>query len=393
MNTVNLVRPLAEEMTATRRHIHQHPELSYQEFQTTKLIQTRLREYGVEILDVGLNTGVIALIRGGKPGKTLAIREDIDALPMQEQTGLPFASQAEGVCHACGHDIHCTILLYCAKLLQQLKDELAGNVLLLFQPAEERGTGALEITEKYLSQPDALKPEAFIGLHCSPELPVGSIGLKKGPANASSDMFSIQITGKGGHGAHPENFVDPVTAAAYILTQMQTIVSREAHPVYPTVLTVGRIQAGTAFNIVPDCATMDGTLRTLTPESRQEAQRSIDRIVTHGAQALRTTGQVNWTTGMPPLVNDPDIIDQVAQAASKTIGADHIVTIQYPSLGSDDFSYMFPQFGVGAQFRLGTGSDDPDTRHGLHSSKNVFDDRCVETGVTVLVQFARDFLN
>lgn len=392
MNTENLIKPVVEEMIATRRHLHQHPELSCKEFNTTAFIKARLQEYGVEILDVGMPTGAIAIIRGGKPGKTLAMREDIDALAMQELTGLPFASEADGVCHSCGHDIHCTVLLYCAKILSQIRDELAGNVLLFFQPAEERGLGAMEIIEKYLSKPDTIKPDAFIGLHCSPEFPVGSIGLKKGPANASSDIFSIKINGKGGHGAHPENCIDPVTAAAYVLTQMQTIVSREIHPVYPAVLTVGSIRAGTTFNVVPDYAIMEGTLRTLTPESRKQAQDAIERIVKHGAEAMRATGEVTWTTGMPPLVNDEGIIDRLADAAEKTIGKDHIVDIQYPSLGSDDFSYMFPQFGIGAQFRLGTGNDDPASRHGLHSSKNVFDDRCIETGVTVMVQFVRDLL-
>ena len=378
-------------MIQMRRHIHQNPELSNQEFQTTKLIQEKLTGYGVEIADIGLKTGVVGILKGRFPGKTLAIREDIDALPMKELTGLPFASASDGVCHSCGHDIHTTVLLYTAKILSALKDELHGNVMFLFQPAEENGSGAKQLIDCGFDQ--VLKPDAFVGLHVAPKLNAGCIGLKDGAASASSDMFQIRVTGKGGHGAHPENCVDPIMISAYILTQLQTIVSRENHPIHPAVLTVGSIHGGQANNVIPDYVDMGGTLRSLEPESRQAMQEAIDRITVSCAEAMRGKAEVTWNKGMPPLVNDTPIVDGIRAAAQKLLPADAIKTIADPSLGSEDFSYLFPAYGPGAQFSLGCGNDsDPNTRHGLHNSKNVFDEGCLAVGTAVLVQYARDFL-
>ena len=391
MDTMELVKAQEQEMIQMRRHIHQNPELSNQEFQTTKLIQEKLTEYGIEIADIGLKTGVVGVLKGRFSGKTLAIREDIDALPMKELTGLPFASASDGVCHSCGHDIHTTVLLYTAKILSALKDELHGNVMFLFQPAEENGSGAKQLIDCGFDQ--VLKPDAFVGLHVAPKLNAGCIGLKDGPASASSDMFQIRVTGKGGHGAHPENCVDPIMISAYILTQLQTIVSRENHPIHPAVLTVGSIHGGQANNVIPDYVDMGGTLRSLEPESRQAMQEAIDRITLSCASAMRGKAEVTWNKGMPPLVNDTPIVDGIRAAAQKLLPADAIKTIADPSLGSEDFSYLFPAYGPGAQFSLGCGNDsDPNTRHGLHNSKNVFDEGCLAVGTAVLVQYARDFL-
>ncbi|HIQ92519.1 MAG TPA: amidohydrolase [Candidatus Copromonas avistercoris] len=391
MDTMELVKAQEQEMIQMRRHIHQNPELSNQEFQTTKLIQEKLTEYGIEIADIGLKTGVVGVLKGRFPGKTLAIREDIDALPMKELTGLPFASASDGVCHSCGHDIHTTVLLYTAKILSALKDELHGNVMFLFQPAEENGSGAKQLIDCGFDQ--VLKPDAFVGLHVAPKLNAGCIGLKDGPASASSDMFQIRVTGKGGHGAHPENCVDPIIISAYILTQLQTIVSRENHPIHPAVLTVGSIHGGQANNVIPDYVEMGGTLRSLEPESRQAMQAAIDRITVSCAEAMRGKAEVSWNKGMPPLVNDTPIVNGIRAAAQKLLPAGAIKTIADPSLGSEDFSYLFPTYGPGAQFSLGCGNDsDPNTRHGLHNSKNVFDEGCLAVGTAVLVQYARDFL-
>lgn len=391
METIKLVQQHAEEMIAIRRHLHQNPELSNEEYKTTELIKEKLTEYGVEVVDIGMHTGVLGLLRGSKPGKTVAIREDIDALPMAELADIPYRSTVENVCHSCGHDIHTTVLLSSAKALAQIKDELNGNVLFMFQPAEEKGTGAKQFVEKKFYE--VAKPDTFIGLHVSPEYPAGSIGLKKGPANASCDIFYIKVSGKGGHGAHPENCIDPIAISAYVLTQLQTVVSRENHPVYPAVMTVGAIHAGKAPNIIPDYVEMCGTLRSLDFDSRVKMQDAIDRIVKSCCEAMRGHGEVTWEKGMPPLVNNDEVIDGLAVAATETIGADHIITVKNPSLGSEDFSYLFPEFAPGAQFRLGSGNDaDPNTRHGIHNSRNTFDDRCIETGAAVIVQYTRNFL-
>lgn len=391
MDTVALVQKHADEMIEIRRHIHQNPELSNEEYQTTELIKEKLTEYGVEIADIGLHTGVVGILRSGKPGKTVAIREDIDALPMAELTDVPYKSTVENVCHSCGHDIHTTVLLSVARALAEIKDELNGNVMFLFQPAEEKGTGAKQLIEKKFYE--VAKPDTFVGLHVSPEYPAGSIGLKKGPANASCDTFYIKVSGKGGHGAHPENCIDPIAISAYVLTQLQTVISRENHPIYPAVLTVGAIHAGKAPNIIPDYVEMCGTLRSLDFDSRVKMQNAIERIVTSCCEAMRGHGEVTWERGMPPLVNDLTVIDDLAAAAAETIGADHVITVQNPSLGSEDFSCLFPDYAPGAQFRLGSGNDtDPNTRHGIHNSKNVFDDSCIAVGTAVLVQYTRNYL-
>ena len=309
---------------------------------------------------------------------------------MPELTDLPFASKVENVCHSCGHDIHTTVGLYTAKILSEIKDELCGNVMFLFQPAEENGSGAKQMCDCKFDE--VLKPDVFTGLHVAPALTVGTIGMKKGPAGASSDVYYIKVSGKGGHGAHPENCIDPIAISAYVLTKLQTVISRENHPVYPAVLTVGSIHAGSAPNIIPDYVEMSGTLRSLEPNSRKAMQEAIDRIVKSCCEAMRGHGEVTWHKGMPPLVNSDEVVDQIHAAAEKVIGAENIKAIANPSLGSEDFSYMFPAIAPGCQFSLGTGNDDPDTRHGLHNAKTKFDEGCLPVGVAVLVQQVRDFL-
>ncbi|MBQ7797367.1 MAG: amidohydrolase [Lachnospiraceae bacterium] len=392
METTNLVKKYTEEMIAIRRHIHANPELSNAEFKTTELIKEKLTEYGVEIADIGLKTGVLGIIRGGKPGKTVAIREDIDALPMPELTGLPYASTVENVCHSCGHDIHTTVLLCCAKVLSEIKDELAGNVMLIFQPAEEGGGGAQQVADcKFY---EVLKPDAFVGLHVSALLDGGQIGVRKGPTSASSDVFTIKVNGKGGHGAHPENCIDPIAIAGYIITQLQTVVSRENHPAYPAVMTIGSIHAGKAYNIVPDFVEMGGTLRSLDPDCRKNMKDAITRIATCCAEGMRGSADVIWESGVPPLVNDGDVVDGIIAAATKIIGEENVVMLPNPSLGSEDFSVLFPEYGPGAQFSVGTGiPGNPDSKIGLHNSKNVFNEESIDVGASVIIQYVRDFLS
>ena len=392
METRTHVKKYTEEMIAIRRHIHENPETSNAEFKTTALIKEKLTEYGVEIAEIGLKTGVIGIIRGGKPGKTIAIREDIDALPMPELTGLPFASKVENVCHSCGHDIHTTVLLCCAKVLSEIKDELCGNVMLIFQPAEEGGYGAQQVVDcKFY---EVLKPDAFVGLHVSANLEGGQIGIKKGPVSASSDVFTIKVNGKGGHGAHPENFVDPIAIAGYMITQLQTVVARENHPSYPAVLTIGSIHGGKAYNIVPDYVEMGGTLRSLNPDYRKSMKEAIERICKSCAEAMRGNAEITWKSGVPTLVNDEDIVDGIIAAASKVIGEENIIPQTNASLGSEDFSIFFPEYGPGAQFSVGTRiPGDPNSAIGLHNAKNVFNEDSIEIGSSVIVQYVRDFLS
>lgn len=392
MNTVELVEKYADELVKDRRRIHQHPELSNEEFETTKLVRERLEQCGVEIAQIGMKTGVVGILRGGRPGKTIALREDMDALFMDEESGMPFASDAKGKCHACGHDIHTAILLNCVRVLSEIREEIHGNVMFLFQPGEENGTGARELVSCGFHK--LLHIDAFAGLHVSPEIDAECIGVKKGPMSASVDVFTIKIRGRGGHGARPEGCIDPVMISAYVLTQIQTIVARECNPVIPAVVTIGSIHGGTAANIIPDEVEMKGTMRSLDPAERKKIKEAIERIVAHCAGTLRGEGKLIWTVaGIPPLVNDGEIIDKVVDAAKKVVGEDHIVHIANPSMGSEDFSVLFPDYGPGVQFRLGTGNNtDPNTRRENHNTRIVYDEDCLATGSKVLIQLVRDFL-
>lgn len=390
MSVLELADQYAPHAIELRRMLHKNPELGFEEEKTTELIRNELISYGIEVQELsGLKTGVTAVIRGGKPGKTLAIREDIDALPLTEESGLDFAS-CNGLTHACGHDIHCSSLLLTARILQEMRSELAGNVRLIFQPAEERVTGAETMIGAGVMD---LVPQcdSIIGFHCSPEIDAGTIGLIKGPANASTDTVYITVEGKGGHGAHPYRCVDPVITSAYMLTQLQSIISRENPAVQPAVLTFGTIQGGTAINVIPTEVKLGGTLRAFNEEGRRKIWDAIRRVATHSCQAMRADAKVEIQEGVPSLINDGEVIDRLRSAAEKTLGAEHIYSIPSPSPGSDDFS-RFLDIVPGAQFRVGTGTDDPQTRIGLHNPKNIFSEKAIVTGAVVMAQYALDYL-
>lgn len=391
MKNVNeLVQAYAPHAVELRRELHQNPELGYQEFQTTELIRRELTAYGIEIQEIsGVKTGLTAVIRGGKPGKTVGLREDIDALPVMEDTGLACAS-SNGSAHACGHDIHCSALLLTARVLQDMREELAGNVRLIFQPAEEVGTGAKTLIAAGLMELEP-KCDCVVGFHCSPEIDAGTIGLIKGPANASTDMVNITVVGKGGHGAHPYRCVDPIVTSAYMLTQLQTILSRENPAVQPAVLTFGTIQGGTANNVIPTEVTMGGTLRAFNEEGRHKMWDAIRRVATHSCQAMRAEAKVEIVEGSPCLINHAEVIDGLRDAAKATLGEARIYAIPTPSPGSDDFA-LFSQMMPSAQFRMGTGTDDPQTRIGLHNPRNIFSEEAISAAAAVMAQYTANYL-
>ena len=392
MKTEELIKPAVDEMIENRRHIHQHPELANTEFETTKFVEEKLREYGnIEIADIGMKTGVVALLRGAKPGRTIAIREDMDALPMTEATGLPFASENPGVCHACGHDMHTAILLAAAKVLSGIKDELCGNVLFLFQPAEEGGGGAQQLVDREFYK--VAKPDLFIGCHVGPRSPVGQISLIRGAASASSDKFTITVKGKGGHGAHPEVFVDPIVASAYIITALQTVLSRENHPMTPAVMSIGSIHAGKANNVIPEECVMIGTLRNLDPDARENNKKAMERIADETAKAFRCTATLEWAgAGAPVRMHGDEAVDLVYEAAKDVIGVENINWSPNPSMGSEDFGVLFPRFAPGMQFGLGSRTDDERTCIGAHNPRNIFDEGCLPVGLAVIVEAVRKYL-
>lgn len=382
-----------EEQVETRHRLHGRPELPYEERETTRFLKETLTAWGIRVEELpGLETGVSAVIEGAHPGPMLVLREDIDALPIQENTGLEFASRQAGVSHACGHDIHTTALLYAARSLLGQRDKLHGSVKLIFQCAEEVGSGAYKMLEAGALQ--NCQPQAVVGFHCAPLLELGKIGVRRGPSNASFDIFNWTITGQGGHGAYPYRCVDPVVVSAYLITQLQTVVSRFNCPLYPAVLTVGEIHGGTAPNIIPDQVTMRGSMRAFEPQQRQKMLEQIRRITQDCCSALGAQGEVKRDVGIPSIISDPEIADGVARAVEESLGKEHLYWLPEPSMGSDDFSvWMEACNGRGVQFSVGTHDPAcPNSGLGIHVAENVFPDAALKYAAPVLVQFALDYL-
>lgn len=366
---------------AIRRKIHQKPELGFQELETTALLERELQSYGIETSKNGDRTGVIGLLKGAKPGKVIGVRADIDALPLTEDTGLPYSSEVDGVCHACGHDINATAVLACAKLMSEMREELCGTVKFIFQPAEETLNGSLSMIQNGVMENPKL--DAIICLHTWPEMPGGSIGVRRGAMFAAADRFKITIRGKGGHAAHPHRCVDPVVVAGYMITQLQTIVSRETAPLDSAVVTVGKMTAGTAFNIIPNEAVLEGTVRTLSKDTRKSIQESLRRIATHAAEGLNAEANVEYFSGGPPLICDDKINDLVSAATVELLGEDRLLQVPTPSMGAEDFA-EYLEFVPGAAVRIGTFDDRPESRIALHSPKAVFDEQAIMTGAVML---------
>lgn len=386
MNLKDIAQNLEHQMILDRRFLHQYPELSNQEFKTTNFIRQRLTEFKIPIEPLNLKTGLSALIKGSHEGPTICIRHDIDALPIQEITNLPFKSQHEGVSHACGHDIHTIIALYCAKILNDNKDLLHGNVRIVFQPAEEVGTGAKDMIAKGLMDLEP-KQDIVIGLHTHPLTPVGKICLRKGPMEAGADFFTITIKGESGHGAYPHKCVNPIIVSAYLITQLQTIISQENPAVQSAVLSIGAINGGNTNNTIPEEVTIKGSLRTLYKSSRDGCITALHRMVENVCMSMRATAQIDFSAAsLPPISNDTQVYEDIINAANQILGPNNVIDFEFPSMGSDDFG-IFLNYSKGAQFFLGTANDDCNSQIGLHNGANHFDEKSLITGVQVLCQY------
>jgi N-acetylcysteine deacetylase len=323
-------------LLSIRRHLHQYPELSNQEFETTKSIQQWLRDLNISIRETDMKTGVFADIKGGKPGPTVAIRADIDALPIEEKTGLPYASKNKGVMHACGHDFHTAALIGAAYLLKENQSKLNGSVRLIFQPAEELGGGARHVIKD--GQLDDV--EAIIGLHNKPDLAVGTIGIKEGPLMAAVDRFHIVLHGKGSHAALPQNGKDPIAAAGQLITALQTIVSRNVSPLHSAVVSVTKIIGGSTWNVIPGNVSLEGTVRTFDSIVREEVKTRFHTIVHSIAAAFSQEVEINWFPGPPPLINHKSVTEIVERAAKQqSLDIIH----PEPSTAGEDFSYYLQQ--------------------------------------------------
>ena len=368
-----------------RRDIHAHPELGFEEVRTAGVVARELTRLGISHQTGVGKTGVVGLIEGGRPGPVLAIRADMDALPIEEKSGLPFASTKPGLMHACGHDIHTTTLLGVAAVLKELAPQLAGTVKLVFQPAEE-GVGGMRamIADGVMDGP---KIDRALAFHNHPDMPVGSFGFVHGACLAASDRFEIVVRGRSGHAAYPHTTIDPIVAAAMLVAQLQTVVSREVSPTMPAVVTVGVIQGGTAANIIPDSCTIKGTVRTLHPEARDAAEGAIKRLAAGMLAGMRVACDVDYRRGVPPLRNDESVLAPAVVAVRKQFG-DAISEFQ-PSLGGEDFALMAD---LVPSFQLRVGSSQPGRNDKLHNSAYQPDERCIGFGVQALSRAALELL-
>ncbi len=368
-----------------RRTLHRHPELSGEEHETARRVAERLRDLGLTVRTGIYGTGVLGLLDGGKPGPTLLLRGDMDALPIHEETGLDFASENEGVMHACGHDVHTSSLLGTAMILAEHRDEVNGQVRFCFQPHEERLPGGAKfmIKEGVLNDIDGVAgPEAVFGQHVKPGLPAGTIGVRSGAAMASSDEIYVTVKGEGGHAASPHELTaDATYVASEIVVALQSIISRQCPPDVPSVLTIGRLIADGATNVIPETARLEGTFRAMDEDWRFRAHDLIRRVATRTAEAHGATADVEVKVGYPALHNHEEPTSLVKAAATDFLGEERVVDVD-PWFAGEDFAY-FLQERPGTFYQLGAG-----TEHGLHTSKFATDEEALRSGTAFMAYLA-----
>ncbi|HEX5581084.1 MAG TPA: amidohydrolase [Gemmatimonadaceae bacterium] len=391
-------------VVAWRRDIHQHPELSNREVRTGKLVAEHLKSLGIEVRSEVAHTGVVGVLKGAKPGPVVALRADMDALPVTEETDLPFRStvrstyngQEVGVMHACGHDTHTAMLMGAAEVLAGMKDQLAGTVVFLFQPAEEgvprgeTGGAGLMIEQGALTNP---KVDAVFGLHVFSTMPTGTIGYRPAGIMAGSDNLRIVVRGRQTHGALPWEGVDPIVAAAQVVMGLQTVISRQADlTVAPAIVTVGVIQGGTRFNIIPDSVVMEGTIRTFDPAMQREIHENVRRTAEKTAEAAGASAEVTIDIGNPVTYNDPALTERMLPTLRRVAGADNVVLAQ-PTTTAEDFSrYQKVVPGMFVFLGVADPKADPATIAANHSPRFMVDESALPIGVRALVGLATDYL-
>ncbi len=376
-------------LALVRRDFHQYPELGMNEKRTAMRIAEYLKEMNIEYIEGIANTGIVGIIRGCQEGRTVALRADMDALPIQEASNAQYRSKIDGKMHACGHDAHIAIQLGAAKVLNEIRASLKGNIKLIFQPSEETIGGAQPMVEAgVLENPHV---DVIFGLHVDSELDVGSIGIKHGTISATSDSFSIIIEGTSAHGAYPHLGIDAVIASAHIITALQTVISRNTDPLNPAVLSIGKIQGGTAENIICDCVEMHGTIRALHPKAREVVLKNAASIVEETARALGSRGKFISHKGYPAIINDDIYVDIIKANGKKLIGEEWIINIEEASLGVEDFSF-FLEKTPGAYYFLGCRNESKGITYNLHQNLFDIDESCLPIGVAMQVENVRSIL-
>lgn len=376
-------KALEQQMIEMRRDFHMHPELSLHESRTAAIVAQKLQQLGMAVQTNVGGHGVVAEMHGGRPGRRIAIRADMDALPIEEQTGLPFSSTVPGVMHACGHDAHTSILLGAAELLTRHKDSLSGSVRFLFQPAEEILAGAAAMIEEGAM----VEVDEIYGLHILPSLSAGKIAVKSGPLMSAIDRIEIRVIGRGGHGGYPDACIDPILAASAVVMGLQQVVSREIAPYQSAVVSLGTIQGGTANNIIPDEVTLSGTIRTLDPEIRRLMPDRLKRIVQDISHAYRCEAELTYIEQVRATDNDPACTEHVQEVAIGLLGQQSCESI-LPLMYGEDFAELMHQ-SKGCMFWLGSGPDvEPEKTFGLHNARLNLEESCLTVGAAMFAAIA-----
>ncbi len=377
-----------DEIIAMRRDFHKHPELGFQEIRTSGIIADKLEALGLEVTTGIAETGVIGLLRGQSEMPVLLLRFDMDALPIAEDTGVPYTSINEGKMHACGHDSHVAIGLGTAKLLAEHRDKLPGTIKFVFQPAEEGDGGAARMIEEgVLENPS---PDYVMSIHVWNEKPVGEYIVTRGPLMAGAEIFNIRLTGKGGHGAAPHKSVDPVVAASQIISALQTITSRNLNPLDSAVVSVCEMKAGSAFNIIPQEAVLAGTIRTFTPQARELVKERFNVIVTNIASAMKCQAEIDILQVTYPVGNDVKLADLMERVIQEN-DPKAVVHSSYRTMGSEDFSLMMQDI-PGFFLMVGSANADQRLDYGHHHPKFNIDEACLPYGVAIMAQGAVEIL-
>jgi amidohydrolase len=381
----NLAADFAADTVTIRRHLHANPELSFQEYNTAAFVKQKLQEFGLEPQSMA-ETGVVALIAGKNPEKrTIALRADMDALPINEQNEVAYKSKNAGVMHACGHDVHTASLLGTARILSQLRQEFEGTVKLIFQPGEEiiPGGASIMIKEGVLQNP---VPAAIFGQHVFPVLPAGQVGVRSGMYMASSDELYVTVKGKGGHGAMPEINIDPVVIAAHIIVALQQIVSRNASPRIPTVLSFGKVIANGATNVIPNEVKMEGTFRTMNEPWRAEAHKKMKKMAEQMAEAMGGSCEFTIRRGYPYLENSPELTSKMRTAAEEFLGAENVIDLDI-WMAAEDFAYYTQQVDA-CFYRLGTRNEERGITSSVHTPTFDVDENALQTGMGLMAWLA-----
>jgi amidohydrolase len=372
----------AEDIIATRRHLHAHPELSFREYETAKFVAEKLRSFGITPTEGVADTGVVALIKGKNPDKkTIALRADMDALPIEEANDVPYKSTKPGIMHACGHDVHTSSLLGTARVLKDLQEHFEGTVKFIFQPGEERipGGASLMIKAGALESP---RPNHIFGQHVLPHLPAGKVGFRKGMYMASADEIYMTVRGKGGHAAMPEHNIDPVLITSHIIVALQQIVSRHASPKMPSVLSFGKVTANGATNVIPNEVLVEGTFRTMNEEWRARAHHRMRAIAESLAEGMGGQCELEIRKGYPFLQNSPELTDRAQQYARDFLGEENVVDLDL-WMAAEDFAY-YTQVADACFYRLGTGNEEKGITSSVHTPTFDIDEHALETGVGLM---------